>query len=84
MTELRGLENTPAWNGIMKTPTQKTPTWKNLPIKLPRWIPTQKISTQKAPIWNIPTHVFKYLNTGFFIFFVFFIIVTVIIDITFL
>ena len=56
--------------GIRKTPTQKIPTHQTPPWK----IPTQEIPTQKSPTWNIPTQVFK--------FFVSFIIVTLIIDIT--
>ena len=49
---------------------RKTPTRKILTYQTPPW----KIPTQKIPTWNIPTRVFN--------FFVFFIIVTVIIDMT--
>ena len=50
-----------------------------------RKTPTWKISTNQAPPgesspWNIPTHVFKYSHPSFLIYF--FIIFTVIIDIT--
>ena len=61
----------------------KLPPGKFLPIKLPspRKIPTRKIPIQKIPTWNIPSHVFKHSHSSFRIF-CFFIIVTVIIDIT--
>ena len=43
--------------------------------------PTRQIPTQKIPTWNIPTHVLD-IPTRVFKLFVFFIIVTVIADIT--
>ena len=67
---------------IRKTPTLKIHLKNSHPSNSPLEnislkIPTQKISTQ-----NIPIHVFKYFQPGFFLIFCFFIIVTVIIDIT--
>ena len=67
---------------IRKTPTQKittrkSPTHQTPPCK----IPTRKIPTQKIVTWNIPTQFLK-IPTRVFNFFVFFIIVTVTVDIT--
>ena len=58
--------------GIRKTPTRKIPTHQTTPWNIP---------TRKIPTWNFSTHVFKHSHPSFLIF-CFFIIVTVIIDIT--
>ena len=62
------------FDDISKTPTRKIPTHQTPP-------PPRKIPIQKIPTWNIPSHVFKHSHSSFQIF-CFFIIVTVIIDIT--